>query len=226
MVFSCSLCPYRSDRRFHLIKHTFDCHSMEPSFHFICGMQGCQHSFKFGSSFSSFKSHASRKHKNWQAILEVNDAESSISSLSAAISTFDSGDVDLPFLSPVTNEPDSTMVQPSASFVQDNSDLNRSENSADSGVSPASKSAAMFLLTLKERYNLPQTAIDFAVGTIHGIISNVCDSIQVPHACEVEDPFGLLETEYKQNKFYRDVFGLVVSVQLHVLHVQAKIHFI
>lgn len=223
MVFSCSLCPYRSDARFHLIKHTFDCHAMEPSFHFICGLQGCQHSFKFGSSFSSFKSHASRKHKNWQAVLEVDDAESSIRS--AAVTTFDSvppgGDVDLPLISPVTNEPDLPMVQPSVSFVQDNSDPNRSENSAESGVSPASKSAAMFLLTFKERYHLPQTAIDFAVGTINGIISNVCDSIQVPHACEVEDPFALLETEYKQNKFYRDVFGLVVSVQLHVLHVQA-----
>lgn len=190
---------------------------MEPSFHFICGLQGCQHSFKFGSSFSSFKSHASRKHKNWQAVLdlEVDDAESSIRSVSAAVTTFDSvppGDVDLPLLSPVTNEPDLTMVQPSMSFVQDISDPNRSENSVESGVSPASKSAAMFLLTFKERYNLPQTAIDFAVGTINGIISNVCDSIQVPHACEVEDPFALLETEYKQNKFYRDVFGLVVSV--------------
>lgn len=69
-------------------------------------------------------------------------------SFSEAVTTLDPvppGDVDLPLLPPVTNEPDSTMVQPSASFVQDNSDLNRSENSADSGVSPASKSAAMFL---------------------------------------------------------------------------------
>ena len=28
---------------------------------------------------------------------------------------------------------------------------------------------------------------------------------------ECEDPFASLETEYKQSKFYRDVFGLVVS---------------
>ena len=81
--------------------------------------------------------------------------------------------MDLALLSPVTN---ATMVQPSASFVQDNSDLNLSENSADSGVSPASKSAAMVLLALKERYSLPQTSIYFAFGTIHGIISNVYTS--------------------------------------------------
>ena len=214
MVFSCSICPYCLDARFYLIKHTFDCHSMEPYFHFICGFQGCQHSFRVGSSFSSFKSHASRKHKNWQAVLEVDDAESSIRSLSAAGTRSDSvapGDVDLPLISPVTNGPDMTMEQPSVSFVQENSDMNK-KNTAEFGVSPACKSAAMLLLTFKERYNLPQTAVDFAVGTINGIISNVCDSIQVPHACEVEDPFALLETEYKQNKFYRDVFGLVVSV--------------
>lgn len=71
MVLSCTLCSFRCNMRLDLIKHSFAVHSMEPAFHFVCGIRGCLHSFRFGSTFSSFKSHASRKHPNWQE--SVND---------------------------------------------------------------------------------------------------------------------------------------------------------
>ena len=124
-----------------------------------------------------------------------------------------SSDVDVPSLVPTLSSLTAT-VQPPASTahdIEDSMDLSTSENCVDSsGVSSASTTAAMFLLTFKERYSLPQTAIDFAVGTINGIISSVCGSMS--SSGEFEDPFALLRTEYKQNKFYRDVFGLVVSL--------------
>lgn len=56
-----------------LMKHYFATHSMEPSFRIVCGIRGCSHSFVFGSTFSSFKSHASRKHPNWQQCVKESD---------------------------------------------------------------------------------------------------------------------------------------------------------
>ena len=40
-----------------------------------------------------------------------------------------------------------------------------------SGPSPVSRSAAQFLLTLKERYRHTHTAIDFAVGSVNQLVS-------------------------------------------------------
>ena len=156
MVFLCVLCSYRSDTRFNLINHSFDCHSVEPSLHLVCGLQGCQHSFKFGSSFSSFKSHASRKHPNWQVSLEHEGSADITSTALDSVSTHPpSSDVEVPSLVPTLSSLTAT-VQPSASTahdIEDNMDLSTSENCV--GVSSASTTAAMFLLTFKERYSLP-----------------------------------------------------------------------
>lgn len=48
------------------VKHTFTVHSVEPSFFYVCGIQRCLQGFKCGASFSSFKTHAIRRHPNWQ----------------------------------------------------------------------------------------------------------------------------------------------------------------
>lgn len=62
MVLTCKDCLFRCEEKYGLIKHCFETHSMEPTFTFICGIGGCLHTFKFGSTISSFKTHASRKH--------------------------------------------------------------------------------------------------------------------------------------------------------------------
>ena len=195
MVFLCPLCSYRSDTRFDHIKHSFDCHSVEPSFYLVCGLQGCQHSFKFGSSFSSFKSHASRKHPNWQVSLEREGSTAITSATLDSVSAHPPcSDMDIPLLVPTYSPPTAT-VQPSVSTahnIEDNVNPMNLATSGDcvdsSGASTATKTAAMFLLTFRERYSLPQTAIDFAVGTINGIISSVCSFNQLSPSGEIEDP--------------------------------------
>lgn len=88
---------------------------------------------------------------------------------------------------------------------------------------PAQRTAALFLLTFQEQYKLSQTAIN-------SIVNNVCDSVQESvrssldsgfssmdvAACfdDHRDPFSSLQTEYKQSKFYREEFVLVVSCGL------------
>ena len=52
---------------------------------------------------------------------------------------------------------------------------------ANHDVSPcrsAEEAAALFLLTFKEQYKLPQRAINFAVGSISTILQSVCGTIQ------------------------------------------------
>lgn len=85
----------------------------------------------------------------------------------------------------------------------------------------AKRTAALFLLTVQEKYRLSQKAIDFAVGSISTIVDSVCNSIknsikstlevETVNSCfDYEDPFSSLLTDYHQSKFYREEFGLIV----------------
>ena len=97
----------------------------------------------------------------------------------------------------------------------------------ESGPSPLSKSAAHFLLMLKERYGFIQSVVDFTVGSMNQILDCVSDEVQKfvetsMHMNEITpptnlsecfthtNPFSHLETGYQQAKYYREHFGLVV----------------
>ncbi len=106
--------------------------------------------------------------------------------------------------------------------------------------SQAERAAGLFLLTLKEKYKLSQKAINFAVGSISTIVDSVTESIQdsvesalengasiadVAECFQHDDPFESLQTEYKQSKFYREEFGLVVSVSIYCLSSYLMVQF-
>ena len=75
--------------------------------------------------------------------------------------------------------------------------------------------AAKFLLTLKEKYNISQAAVNFTLGSIGSIVDSVCNS-----CFDHSDPFDLLHTECQQTKFYEE-FGLVVSDPVNKI----KLHY-
>ena len=85
------------------------------------------------------------------------------------------------------------------------------------------KSAALFILTLKERYCITQVALDFAIGQVKEMVGYIMDDVklnlqqQLANEClDIEQIFDYskifdgLNTEYLQQKFYRQHFGLVV----------------
>ena len=90
--------------------------------------------------------------------------------------------------------------------------------------------AALFLLTTKEHYQLTQSALDFITQQIQHMISFAVDDIDeavrnylaeqglrgTPFSNEqlesLRSPFMHLQTEYLQNKFYRENFNLVVRI--------------
>lgn len=221
MVLSCMFCPYCCNVRLDLIKHLFSSHSVEATFHFVCGIKGCLHSFKFGSTYSSFKTHANRKHPNWQDYVNERDATplllpTSSSSMHLLNPESDLPAADLPaeYLPELPESPEPVVMD--AELMS---------------CPSAQRTAALFLLTFQERYKLSQRAINFAVGTINTIVDGACESLRDSlqergslttdvAACfdQREDPFAHLQTEYMQTKFYRDEFGLVVSacVQMYM----------
>lgn len=199
---------------------------MEPTFSFVCAIKGCPHCFKFGATFSSFKTHCIRKHPNWQQYVnDVTDpappAEHNVTMLAEFHSNTEA---------PVDDN--STELQPQS--VESLESVDRSTNMTEQvSMLQVQKSSALFLLSCKERFRLPQTAINFAVGAVNAIVNDVCDLAKqsIEHALstntstsvaieQCRDPFASLETEYRQAKFYCEVFGLVVSVYaLHSVYI-------
>lgn len=207
-----------------MIKHSFETHSMEPMFRLVCGIRGCTYSFKVGSTFSSFKTHASRKHPNWQSVLKESDL-SQVPSSEPPINLAEATLTEQDCLNSEVDDPSTEL--PSGSIVAPAYITSEVQIHVPRPCVSAKRSAALLLLTFQERYRLSQTAVNFMVGSVSTIVDNVCDSLQeavqsslqkghctvdVAACFDVrEDPFAQLQTEYKQTKFYQKEFGLVVS---------------
>lgn len=211
------------------IKHSLSTHSLEHTFHFKCGIRGCPHSFKFGATFSSFKTHANRSHPNWQQhVTEVNDFEPtpSTDTLNNLLPPDEDANVDDTPTLPPDEDADVDHTPPlTGECVCDSTEFEP--------VVSSQHRAAMFLLTFREKYKLSQKAIDFAVSSINSIVGSVCDTIKVAvheslqsqglnadnvmRSFEFIDPFESLRTEYQQLKFYREEFGLVVCCIMYQL---------
>ena len=149
MVLSCTFCSYRCNVRLDLIKHLFTSHSVEVRFHFVCGIKGCLHSFKFGSTYSSFKTHANRKHPNWQDYVNEPDASPLLLPTSSSSMHLLNPESDLPAVNEYLPESPEPVV------------LDTELTSCPS----AQRTAALFLLTFQERYKLSQRAIMWGQST-------------------------------------------------------------
>ena len=162
-VVHCSYCTFCCLTRFDLIKHTFASHSVELNFTFVCGIKGCLHSFRPGATFSSFKTHCSRKHLNWQDCLKERVSSPPV------LPHVGSLDLTSPEMSPDPGlDPDPS--------TQDSDSIHEPTEAAS--FLSIQRTSAMFLLSCQERFKLPQTAINFAIGSVNSIINCVCDLAQ------------------------------------------------
>ena len=105
---------------------------------------------------------------------------------------------------------------------------------ADSFNEPLQRTAALYLLTLKEKYKLTQTAIDFTVSQTKLIVDKIVEDLSSAVRKEVasiadydasrvlsvfeniRNPFVGLETHYFQSKYIQEHFGIVVSSHLAI----------
>ena len=216
IFFCCDRCTFRCKEKVALVKHIFEAHSTDANFTYSCPIEGCPHVFKLGCSYSSFRSHVTRKHHDWKDQLAIQAAVTSTEDATHGI-----------------GEPMETglILDPSGNGANESAGATVEESAGatleESGPSSLSKSAAHFLLTLKEKYGVAQSVVDFAVGSMNQMLDHVCDELQKSvetcmHENEITpprnlsecfahtNPFSHLETEYQQAKYYREHFGLVV----------------
>ena len=183
-----------------LMRHTFEAHSNEHNFKFSCIF--CSQTFTL---YSSMMSHLSRKHRGE---LEGNYLHQSHQGLEEVEDDESDGGESsyMPFRDEMDHQPISPPPQPDHQRV--------------------CKAAALFLLTLKEKYKLTQTAINFSVSQVQQMVTyaledmrehvqqNALDKFgaELPDVDKftTSDPFEDLKTEHMQTKFLKDHFDLIV----------------
>lgn len=206
--FRCKSCSYSSSSWRGVVRHTFETHSNEPNFSVACVVDGCCQTFQ---RYSSLTSHLLRKHKGKDLEFEARNSSRFFTSTSESSHecTFEdeneTGNIVTEDLSPQESD---CIYQPNVEHLH--------------------RSAGLFLLSIKERYQLTQAAVDFALGQVREMISLAVDdahkvmestlkeySITIPDVSDqletLRDPFASFSTEYMQTKYYREHFGLVVS---------------
>ena len=236
----CSYCSFRCPSKYQLLKHLFESHSSNKDFKISCPGNDCPKSF---ATFSSFLSHANRKHPMWKEQLESSTrtflfcdglSQGGLAATTASKEAdLDSSSYENPEENPneARNDADH-QADPDSSIdahipVFSNLTTNGAEGSCandsiiNNGVSCLDKSvhsqavAAKFLLTLKEQYRISQTALEFTINAVKDIVAvhSSRDHEELQHDVLL-NPFEGVETEYMQTKFYREHFGLVVCIQL------------
>ena len=207
MIFCCQRCAFRCPTWRNHIRHTFEAHSSEPNFTFTCDINGCT---KTTSKYSTLMSHLSRKHRDVD-----------IESYSVHTRTF----------VPELNGEGVADQGPSNEEPLD-MDMDEEVPTAPCPVERnVQRSAALFLLTLKEKYQLTQTALTFAISQVKEMMlydnedkraeleaalncqsANTSAEFDLSECFQYKNPFANLETEFLQTKYYKEYFGLVVRI--------------
>ena len=189
--------------------HTFECHSSTPNFRYPCGISGCIHSDTF-NTFSGMSSHLQRQHLHHLAQLET----------TGELPNPDAGDGIILSLHECN---DQGIMDDTGEEIPLRGEEIPLRSSISCSHIMAKKSAALLLLTLKERHRLTQTAVNFSIGQIKQMLQYVFDDVKVSVSrklnideVDIEDCFDIdlfegLETKYLQTKFCNDHFNLVVG---------------
>lgn len=203
-AYYCQRCSFCCEQWRVYVRHSFGTHSSELTFNFRCGIDDCPRLLR---TYSGWQSHVTRNHPG--------------SNLSPSPLPLRSA----PEVSPLEVE-ESTTPDEGPFEIEGAMDvpLNMDENRV-------SRSAALFLLSMKEKHRLTQTCIDYAVSQVHQMVEFIVEDLQssVENAIEQQladydvdvpnvsrcfsdiNPFEGLETEHKQIKFWKKNFRLIVS---------------
>ena len=236
-LYYCERCSFCCREWKKFVRHSFETHSSELNFQFQCRIDGCPRQFR---RFSGWHSHVSRKHPASEPHPSpVPESSSHSPSTPDVLSSMETEEE--PSQCPATQ---STTDELPSMETEEELLPSRASLSASPGTDEcaakvairsdykASRSAALFLLSMKEKYRLTQTCIDFAVSQVQEMITIVAEDLKhsielsiqeqlsekevalpdLAHCFKDINPFQSLETEYLQNKFYKDHFGLVVSL--------------
>ena len=210
-MYECNICHQFARKTFAaILRHIGEVHR-----HFQgavkCGVEGCPHT---PTSYEGLRRHLHRQHK-WILTGETNSVQEQMEEEPPSDSEFDQ-----------------------RLCLESDEDDGDADTTATADRSPWNESiprlAAQFILKTREGKRLTQTAVDSIVGDITDMVSKVVNSIQRKVLAQLKslgvvltaeqqsglreafsgpetNPFQGLETQYKQEKFFREHFNYVVS---------------
>ena len=221
VVFPCSLCNIYLPTGSAYVSHMRLVHSRDPNFSITCGLEKCQRWFR---SFGTFNSHVYRDHRNYI----VGGAATP-----TALRRTDRREIE-------PGEPQSHSSAQFTLPLQDDQEATMDLTVLDAQLHQLLETdefeqktvCAQFILKLKEIKGISQTAVDKVVQGVQGMFSHVTARLKAGiqerlARCEVDYnsipdldtfinciqlPFSGFETAHLQEKFYREHFGLLVSV--------------
>lgn len=215
MLYRCEMCsgnrvPFVALNIALIVNHYGRYHRHDPDFYVTCRIDGCSTSCK---AFERYKSHLRRHHK--EVDLRVEQGDESV---------------------PNTNENTTEIEREHLDFQEDQlSDIGDEGNPRPSQPSDFQKQNALFILKTKEIHQLTQKGmgsvvsdttciVQNAVEQLKGRVENCLDSagIKLDDIPGLEDvfradshecnPFHGIRSKTEQQRYFRDNFGLLVSL--------------
>ena len=198
-MFVCTICDQFAGRSFaSVLRHIGSIHRFDPGLSIRCGIKACPETY---TNFESFRSHVYRKHRD---ILHLDDSQSThTESIHRNLSTM----LDNPIDDDITTR---------------NDPITSDQQSSGTGVN-LQLSEAKFLLQIKEECKLTQASVDKIVFSVRGLWSEAMCGLQerlkqsspdvelnIDKSIFNNTPFDGLETQYLQQKYYREHFSYVV----------------
>lgn len=181
------------------MRHVYAVHSAEPGFSVQCGINGCSRTF---TVFKSFRQHVRRRHSDFAAGIEDDDAEQ----------REDQG-VDM------------ETVNGDSSGIPAESEVNAAEH--EEPRVDLKRNAALFLLKMKEVNRVSQRALDEIVGDVtdlleyrlsqlkEDILAKLDPEAAEPITAKIDDiakPFKGLESRHLQEDYYKEELDMLVKI--------------
>lgn len=231
VLYNCTFCVFRSSDGIDFVKHLFEAHSFETTFRYQCGISSCTRIFTSGSSFDAFRGHCTRKHHNWQhgftpnsEVIPILDEEDPVvdSTRSACLSNAEVNETDSATLHDYESpQEDMTSYLDVSNQTSGDIEHDADEQSTLTVQKESIKTdAAKFILTLKEKYKLTQASLNYTIKAVDELMFMSSKVVEQSLAAGAQglysSPFDDLKTEYQQTKYFKENFGLIVSVNVHV----------
>ena len=234
-LYNCSFCAYRSNIKLDLIKHLFEAHGLDATFRYQCGISSCTRVFASGSCFDAFRGHCIRKHLNWQQMLTISleptqdnkdpPVDSTMSDgLSAIHSEGAGGSVAIS-----SHDCEEASIRYSDVFTDDIEHGSNEQLTLAVQKETIKRDAAKFILNLKERYKLTQASLDYTIKAVDNLMflssKMAKQSLAEGDQGQYSSLFDDLQTEYLQTKYFKENFGLIVSVDVYVNYLHTLFFF-
>ena len=216
-----------------VVRHIGAVHSHDPAFHVRCGVEDCPRTYR---NYHTYKKHMYTKHRSLLNLSVTETArEEDISSQLVSNTSQSAEEI---IMDDVTS-----FSEPNVSELEAGcSEHEASEhNSSHQMITDKRKASALFLLKAKEVNKISQSGLNAIIQDFTTLLDQKINSLKVEVSrvlrqrgaeediCTeilslfseswLQNPFNGLDTEFLQQKFYTEAFGLVVSytIQYYII---------